>query len=294
MGVGNSTERKWIVLLEVADEAQAGSINPPAFGRLTELCADTVVTAVCSPDRYALQFTVEAAGPDLALSSVLWRWKDAVRRAGLPEWALVRAELLTPDELERDISVAERPADEGRTPQMTAIPSNAVEDELLRRALYDGHTGLPGREVFVDDLRRALTTHGDSPATKALLIVGLDGFPSAGGTRSPASGDATLIEMASRLASSVRGADLVARIGDEELAVLLEVRTAEQLEGVAERIVDRLRIPVLVEGRPVAVRVSVGMAMVSEGIDPDSLMLTVEKAMWSASDGRRQDVRSRV
>lgn len=85
MVVSRSTRRTWMVPLEVVDEDGGGTIDRAAFVRLTESWADSAPTGLYSVGRYALQVTVEAASPALALSSVIWSWKDALRRAGLPE-----------------------------------------------------------------------------------------------------------------------------------------------------------------------------------------------------------------
>ena len=79
MSVSSSTCSEWVVLLEVADDDGYSGIDRNSFARLVESWVDARPTTVYSPSRYALQVSVEAASPALALSAALWRWKDALR-----------------------------------------------------------------------------------------------------------------------------------------------------------------------------------------------------------------------
>ena len=113
MSSNNGDEAVWIVLLEVADTQGASTIDSAGFDRLVSTWASPGSTALYSRDRYALQIPVGAADPATALSSAMSRWKDAVQRTGVPRWALVRAEIMTPEELEREPIAADwRPLQE--------------------------------------------------------------------------------------------------------------------------------------------------------------------------------------
>ena len=283
MSVSSSTCSEWVVLLEVADDDGYSGIDRNSFARLVESWVDARPTTVYSPSRYALQVSVEAASPALALSAALWRWKDALRHSGLPEWGLVRAELVTPDELEREIFAGEIEGD-GEAPALRdhPRPAEVMVDDLLRRALSDGLTGLLSREVFLDDVRRALAPGAGSAPVHGVIALHLAGFRSV--DVPPVAADAVLVELAGRLAGTVRGADSVARVGHDELAVLVPGRSPREIEPVAARILDRVGAPVAGLGGSVVITASLGMAMTSPGDDADIVMLNAERAMQAASD----------
>jgi hypothetical protein len=96
-------KRSWVVLLEVAcDEGQRLEVE--AVEALLARLADRYPSALHAPDRYAVQFLVEAGGPDAALSAGVSLWRDAARAVGFPDDGVVRAEVKTPAELEAECS----------------------------------------------------------------------------------------------------------------------------------------------------------------------------------------------
>lgn len=99
---------RWVVLLEAADGGGSGGMDRGDVARLLAALGEKCDGgggggALHSSDRYALQVETAASGPVEALLVVLSSWADAVRELDLPRWQVVRAELLTPDELERDL-----------------------------------------------------------------------------------------------------------------------------------------------------------------------------------------------
>jgi len=85
------------------------------------------------------------------------------------------------------------------------------------------------------------------------------------------------VELAGRLAGTVRGTDSVARVGHDELAVLVHGRSPREIEAVAARILDRVGAPVAGLGGSVVIPASLGMAMTSPGDDADIVMLNAER-----------------
>lgn len=88
------------MLLEAADESGVSTVEADSYGRLVTSWAVSIPTTLYSTNRYALQVTVDADDAPTALGMALSQWKDALKRSALPEWQLVRAETLTPHELE--------------------------------------------------------------------------------------------------------------------------------------------------------------------------------------------------
>jgi diguanylate cyclase (GGDEF)-like protein len=96
----------WIVLLEAAKNLSRVEVDGDTITRLLEALADIRPVALHSVDRYAVQVAVKADNTLDALGSALSRWSDAVRAHGAPVWDIVRADVMTKAELDREIEVA--------------------------------------------------------------------------------------------------------------------------------------------------------------------------------------------
>jgi hypothetical protein len=118
---------EWFVLVEVARGAGGPALDLETVECLLAKLADCYPSALYAPDRCAVQFVLEAIGPDDALSSGLVMWRRAMRDTGLPGWEVVRAEIKTPAELEAEY--------EGGDPAPTQSVVPVDEDALV--AAYD-------------------------------------------------------------------------------------------------------------------------------------------------------------
>jgi EAL domain-containing protein (putative c-di-GMP-specific phosphodiesterase class I) len=99
-----------------------------------------------------------------------------------------------------------------------------------------------------------------------------------------------LVEVAKRLATSVRASDTAARFGGDEFAILLEdVENAQEAADTAERILETLAEPLRLDSKELTLRASLGIAVV-EGkgaADADELLRNADAAMYIAKrDGK--------
>lgn len=97
---------QWTVLVEATDSGPEGIVEQDDVHRLLAAvdrrCGAGGGGALHSSDRYMLQVTTIAPGPAEALAGVLSSWADALAELRLPRWVIVRTEVLTAEELERD------------------------------------------------------------------------------------------------------------------------------------------------------------------------------------------------
>ncbi|SDZ05908.1 diguanylate cyclase (GGDEF) domain-containing protein [Geodermatophilus africanus] len=130
-------------------------------------------------------------------------------------------------------------------------------------ALHDPLTGLANRVLLMDRVEAAAHRAERSPGARfAVLYCDLDGFKGVNDQLGHDAGDELLVAVARRLEAAVRPADLVSRLGGDEMAVLLDgVTGVEEAAGVAERLLAALAEPYDVDGREVVVTVSVGVAV---------------------------------
>jgi diguanylate cyclase (GGDEF)-like protein len=124
------------------------------------------------------------------------------------------------------------------------------------------------------------------------LLIDLDGFKQVNDTHGHAIGDECLKVAARRLIESCGGAELVARIGGDEFAVLLRLgMTQADMETLAEGIIATMRGPVSIAGRPLRLSASVGLAPYRGGSSED-LFRQADIALYAAKAAGRDTSRT--
>jgi len=159
---------------------------------------------------------------------------------------------------------------------------------VAEQALRDPLTGLGNRTLFSDRLNHALQMRARSGGAVGVLILDLDDFKAVNDTLGHAAGDDLLKQAARRIATTVRVGDTVARLGGDEFAVIIEGDGVVP-ETTARRLMEAFDAPVTVEGRELAMRVSVGLAVASSGrseFSADELLKQADLAMYAAKRSR--------
>ncbi|WP_018253779.1 putative bifunctional diguanylate cyclase/phosphodiesterase [Salinispora mooreana] len=164
-----------------------------------------------------------------------------------------------------------------------------LSSEQQQLAALDPLTGLANRKALVAEVGEQLHQHaeraadGSAPARLALLLLDLDRFKHVNDALGHAVGDRLLVEVSARL-TEVAGGDLVARLGGDEFAIVLTGLTdvAEARER-ADRVVAALAEPVTLDGLPLDVGGSIGVALFPDhGEDFTTLMRHADVAMYDA------------
>ncbi|MGH9284951.1 MAG: putative bifunctional diguanylate cyclase/phosphodiesterase, partial [Acidimicrobiales bacterium] len=158
----------------------------------------------------------------------------------------------------------------------------AREEELRHLALHDGLTGLANRELFHDHLAHAFAARRRSAGRQAVLLVDLDGFKTINDSLGHAAGDEVLVTVGERLRSRARPCDTVARLGGDEFAVLVENTTLAEVESLARRLIDVIRLPIALLGKEVVVSGSLGIAAGDQATDTEALLRNADVAMYRA------------
>ena len=166
----------------------------------------------------------------------------------------------------------------------------AFEQQLQHQAFHDPVTGLANRALFAERVRHAVARTRREHTGVAVLFIDLDDFKTVNDSLGHAAGDQVLVEVAQRLATSVRVTDTAARFGGDEFAILLEdIGSVQEAAETAERVLDALARTLTVDHKELVVRASVGVSIV-EGdapADADELIRNADAAMYIAKrDGK--------
>jgi diguanylate cyclase (GGDEF)-like protein/PAS domain S-box-containing protein len=165
---------------------------------------------------------------------------------------------------------------EDGTPATEAPPETSV--------MVDPMTGLPGRMLFMDRLSVALARSGRRSSRVAVLLLDIDGFRLVNDSYGKATGDRLLAGVAERIFGALRPGDTVARIGEDEFAILCDdIARPEGAATIAERVHAAVAAPYPFDGEDVAVTAGLGFA-VGSGRDhsPEALFRQAEEALHQA------------
>jgi diguanylate cyclase (GGDEF)-like protein/PAS domain S-box-containing protein len=151
---------------------------------------------------------------------------------------------------------------------------------------HDALTGLPNRRLLEDRLTQALALSYRNRKNTAVMFVDLDRFKNINDSLGHAVGDQLLKEIASRLVKQLRVGDTICRIGGDEFVVVLpEVKRSSDVAHVAQKIIEQLSQPVVVEEREFVVTSSIGIAIYpDDGRDAESLIRNADAAMYHAKE----------
>lgn len=167
-------------------------------------------------------------------------------------------------------------------------------DGGLRLAAVDTLTGLHNRRYFDLHAARLYDKARASGARLSALVFDIDRFKTINDRHGHGAGDAALRAFAERLREGVRGADLVARIGGEEFAVILQNASAAEAAAAAERVRAAIAAaPVALADEEMAlITVSAGVSSLRpEDDSPAGMMARADAALSAAKQGGRNRVR---
>jgi diguanylate cyclase (GGDEF)-like protein len=160
------------------------------------------------------------------------------------------------------------------------------QNRLDHLAHHDQLTGLPNRLFLAANLPAAISTAQKTGKMLAVLFLDLDRFKHINDSRGHEAGDALLKEVAKRIRSTIRGEDIVVRMGGDEFIVLLhDVQSADRAAETAERLIDAVSGPVNVQGHSLSITVSVGLSLYPrDGADMGELLRHSDTAMYQAKE----------
>ncbi|MCR9159714.1 MAG: diguanylate cyclase [Nannocystaceae bacterium] len=184
---------------------------------------------------------------------------------------------------------------DGLLHMIRTVHVRAVESAQLRAAAHtDALTGLWNRRGFEPFVDQALARSTRTGEDVTLMLCDVDYFKRINDTHGHGVGDRALAAVAEAIASVIRPTDAAARIGGDEMSVLLASCNAQGARAVARRIQDALVRVQRERGLPESVTLSIGIAdtraMSAEALTQRAvghLMAAADEALYQAkAEGR--------
>ena len=169
------------------------------------------------------------------------------------------------------------------------VSQRKAETEALQfQALHDPLTGLPNRSFLKERLETAILAAERDLRPCAVLVMDMDNFKEVNDRLGHHVGDQLLREVAARLRGTLRKADMVARLGGDEFAVVpFGATDAPRAALIAEKILQALEAPVVIDETPITPAVSIGVASFPQHAeDAAALMRRADVAMYAAKRAR--------
>lgn len=171
----------------------------------------------------------------------------------------------------------------------------ALQDQLIRareamrdQATHDPLTGVWNRAAILDSLEREFNRSEREENPLSVIMVDIDHFKQINDTYGHQTGDNVLREVTKRMQSVMRSYDALGRYGGEEFVVIALGCDKDSALNLAERlraIVDAS--PVSTPGATIPVTLSLGVATVSKGLSPESLLRCADEALYRAKRAGR-------
>ncbi|HYM61494.1 MAG TPA: EAL domain-containing protein [Thermoanaerobaculia bacterium] len=164
-----------------------------------------------------------------------------------------------------------------------------AEEQIEYQAYHDALTGLPNRLLFRDRLTVALARARRQNQNAAVMFLDLDRFKVVNDTLGHSFGDELLKAIAERLRRSLREADSIARMGGDEFTILLtDLASGEDAAMIAEKLLEAIAQPLLLEGQQLFLTTSIGIAVFpTDGETAETLLRSADSAMYRAKDSGR-------
>ena len=165
------------------------------------------------------------------------------------------------------------------------------EELIWRQANFDALTDLPNRRLFQEHLDHEIKRAKRSTTLFALFFIDLDHFKEINDTLGHDMEDVLLQEAAQRLSECVRETDVVARMGGDEFTVILtDLDSPDNIEHIAQSILNKLAKPFILGNESSYLSASLGITIYPEdATTPTALLKNADQAMYEAkSQGRNQ------
>ncbi len=162
------------------------------------------------------------------------------------------------------------------------------QKQLETMASLDALTGVPNRRMMEREMTSAVERRRERGDSYGLIILDLDLFKEVNDTFGHAAGDAAIADLAAILKFEMRSGDSIFRFGGEEFVAVVAVKTAEELQAIAERM--RMAVRNGLRGPAGRITVSLGAAMLGSEDRWQEWFSLADEALYRAKKNGRDNV----
>jgi len=172
------------------------------------------------------------------------------------------------------------------------LSSSHKVDRLSYQATHDPLTNLLNRRGFENRLQNIHDNAIIEKQKYAIFYMDLDNFKTVNDQYSHAIGDQLLITVSQLFQNCLREHDALARLGGDEFTLIVQkFKDKDELETLANRLINALKKPIPIENSMLSVGVSIGVAIHrTDGFNPKKLMMAADKAMYHAKNSGKNKV----
>jgi len=177
---------------------------------------------------------------------------------------------------------------------------------MKKLAYFDKLTGLPNRASLQQELLTSLSAAKRKNEHFAVIFLDLDNFKEVNDTLGHKVGDLLLIEVSVRIKKQLRGSDFIVReelgepntgksllarlAGDEFTLLINEIEGPNAASKVAQRVLDGLSHPFIIEQNEIHMGASMGIAIYpQDGVEADELLKNADLAMFEAKNSGKNN-----
>ncbi|QKX52221.1 PAS domain S-box protein [Planococcus glaciei] len=166
-----------------------------------------------------------------------------------------------------------------------------LQDKIAKMAFYDHLSGIPNRRTFDDKLQKAIDQAKRSGKKVAILMLDGRKFKQINDRFGHDAGDAVIKEMAKRLQACVRPIDTAARLGGDEMGVVMpELDSEEEAENMAQRILKSFETPLVFNGFEIKIGAGIGISLYpGHTLNEKQLIKYADMALYEAKKSEQDD-----
>ncbi|MDE3022936.1 MAG: EAL domain-containing protein [Pseudomonadota bacterium] len=271
-----------VFIVDVAQEDYPIIYTNPAFERITGLCRMDVLGQPCFCKQSGRR-------RDLYLENI----HQAIQ-AGQKGYAMTSRTEAGGEQIWIELFLSPVENRQGKTTHYVGIINDITEhkiaeEQLMYQASHDALTGLVNRSMFQDRLNQMLAHAKRDGSLVAVLFLDLDRFKQINDSLGHSAGDLVLENVAVKLKQCLRGSDTISRFGGDEFVVAIKsLLVPEDAAEVAQKILTRLSLPVVVKNQEIPLSGSIGISLYPrDGIDGTTLLKNADAAMYRAKESGR-------
>ncbi|HTL88373.1 MAG TPA: EAL domain-containing protein, partial [Leptolyngbya sp.] len=157
-----------------------------------------------------------------------------------------------------------------------------------RGAMLDPLTNLPTRGLLYQHLQNLLISQTEKqPSSIAVMCLNLQRFHAINSSFGHTTGDIVLQMVSNRLSQEMRSNGFLARLNGDQFGVVLQDASPSELEAFAQKLLDRVTLPCMIDGHEIRFHASVGMTWTNrlQGTPQDLLTQAETAQHWCQQPG---------